>query len=262
MSASLHTIEEFKKDLYDLGLRAGDTVLLHSSYKSLGGIEGGPDGIFAAFDELLGEKGTLILPAFSYVTVDYDQPVFDRRETPSCIGFLPEYFRTKVPGVIRSMHATHSCSIKGYRAKELAADHELDLTPVGRHSPIAKLPEIGGKILFMGCSLDRNTSIHGVEETAEPPYLFDRTQTIHYILRDGDREIHQEANRHCFHRAAFSCYTHYHRALYLLKEGEYKEGKVLDADCCLMDARAVWKRGQDALLENPYYFVDRVEKNI
>ena len=33
-------------------------------------------------------------------------------------------------------------------------------------------------------------------------------------------------------------------------------GKVLDADCVLMDASAVWQRGHDKLVEDPLYFVD------
>jgi len=259
MNTSSHTLEQFKKDLHVLGLHAGDIVMMHCSYKSLGGVEGGAEGIFAALEDLLGPEGTLILPAFSYATVNYDQPIFDRKETLSCIGYLPEYFRTKVPGVIRSMHATHSCSLKGKHAEDLAAGHELDLTPVGPNSPMAKLPKIGGKILILGSHPDHNTALHGVEETAEPPYLFNRTKPIHYILRDGEREIHQDAIHHGFHFTTHSYAQRYSRILNLLQESEYSVGKVLDATCYLMDAKAVWERGHAALLQDPYYFVERIE---
>ena len=256
---TLHTIEQFKNDLYALGLRPGDAVMMHSSFKSLGGIENGAAGVFAALEELLGPEGTLILPAFSYATVNYDQPVFDRQSTPSCVGYLPEYFRTQVDGVIRSIHATHSCSLKGARAQELADGHELDTTPVGPNSPLAKLPKIGGKILILGSHPAHNTSLHGVEETAEPPYLLDHDNLIHYILRDGEKEIHQEAMRHYFHRTTHSYAQRYHRILDLLDTNEFTKGKVLDAECYLMDAKAVWEKGHAALLKDPYYFVDRVE---
>lgn len=259
MNTSLHTLEQFKKDLYALGLRAGDTVMMHSSYKSLGGIEGNAKGLFTAFEELLGPEGTLILPAFSYDTVNYNNPIFDRAETPSCVGYLPEYFRTQVPGVIRSLHATHSCSLKGKRAAEMATGHELDLTPVGSNSPMAKLPKIGGKILILGSHPDHNTALHGVEETAEPPYLLDRTKPIHYLLRDGDREIHQEALRHSFRSETHFYSQCYSRILQLLQEDEYTIGNVLDATCYLMDAKAVWERGHAALLDNPYYFVEQIK---
>ncbi len=42
MNTGSHTLEQFKKDLYALGLRAGNTVMMHSSYKSLGGLRAVP----------------------------------------------------------------------------------------------------------------------------------------------------------------------------------------------------------------------------
>jgi len=31
---------------------------------------------------------------------------------------------------------------------------------------------------------------------------------------------------------------------------------VLEADCWLLDARAVWKKGRERMLEDPYFFVE------
>lgn len=253
-----HTAKKFKEDLYDLGIREGDTLMIHCSYKSLGGIDGGAETFFAVFDELLGEGGTLIMPAFSYETVNYDNPVFDLEKTPSCVGYLPEYFRTEVEGVIRSMHATHSCCVKGKRADELVENHHLDLTPVGDNSPIAKLPHINGKILILGSHPDHNTALHGVEEMGNAPYIFDRNKTITYTLKDGEKEITQTALRHNFHREDCSYDQKYARIIDLLSEDEYSFGKVLDADCYLMDAKAVWEKGVKKLKDEPYYFVDKI----
>ena len=58
----MHTLQQLKQELAALGIQPGDTVLMDSSYKSLGGIEGGAKGFFEAFLELLGEKGSLVLP--------------------------------------------------------------------------------------------------------------------------------------------------------------------------------------------------------
>lgn len=254
----MHTAEQFKKDLIALGLRPGDSVMIHCSYKSLGGIEGGAKAIFAALEELLGEEGTLILPALSYDYVNEKNPVFDLQQTPSCVGYLPEYFRKEVDGVIRSMHATHSCCLKGKRAKELAEGHALDQTPVGIHSPISKLPLIDGKILILGSHPDHNTALHGVEEKANAPYIFNPNKRMTYILKDGTVEIKQQALRHDFKKA--DCYydQKYARILDLLSPEDYSFGKVLDADCYLMNARAVWEKGVAELKNNPYYFVDKI----
>ena len=251
-----HTLEQFKKDLYDLGIRPGDTVMMHSSYKSLGGIEGEAEGFFKAFMELLGPDGTLILPAFSFDSINAQNPVFNREKTPSCVGYLTEYFRTEVKGVIRSLHATHSCSLLGKRAEELASGHELDETPVGKNSPIYKLQNIGGKILMLGCSTHHNTSMHGVEETAEPPYLFDReNKRVDYTLIDGERTIFRPSLRHNFVIGENYYVQQYGKVVDLLDETEVTEGKVLDADCVLFSAEAVWKKGKAKLLEDPFYFV-------
>lgn len=253
-----HSKKQFKQQIYQLGICPGDTVLVHSSYKSLGGIEDGAAGLFEAFSELLGDKGTILLPSLSYSTVTWENPFFDRQNTPSCVGFLPEFFRTCVTGVVRSMHATHSCCAKGKYADELTAEHELDLTPVGVHSPFYKIREIGGKILFLGCSPDHNTSMHGVEETAEPFYLFDRSKRIHYYLKDKERVIEQDALRHNFIVDGQIYDQRYSRIIPLLDGKSCHNGKVLDAECWLFSADAVWTAGKKKLQEDPGYFVEKV----
>ena len=252
-----HTTEQFKSDLRALGICAGDTVMMHSSFRSLGGIEGGADGLFRSFFEVLGENGTLILPAFSYGSVSADQPVFDVRQTPSCVGYLPEFFRTQVEGVVRSLHATHSCCLKGKRAAELAAGHEKDLTPVGKHSPISKLPLVGGKILMLGNHPNSNTSLHGVEELVEPPYLYAH-DTVNYVLKTDAGDIHQTARRHGFQKDGFFYGQQYARVIDLMSPAEYAHGNVLDADCWLLSAEAVWRCAHEKLLEDPLFFVDKI----
>ena len=254
-----YTKQQLLKDLHTLGVREGDTVLMHSSYKSLGEIEGGAKIFFEAFLEVLGSTGTLVLPTLSYESVTRVNPVFDRALSPSCVGYLSEYFRTSVAGVIRSLHPTHSCCAVGRLAEELTREHELDMTPVGAHSPFAKLPLIGGKILMLGCNPARNTSLHGVEETVEGlPYGINRDVPVHYVLHDGETTIHQEvAYRHDFHPVGVgNIEQRYDRIIDLLDESEISHRRVLDADCYLMDARALWKKGREAMLKDAYHFVN------
>jgi len=260
MGIKLHTAEQFIADLKVLGIKSGDTVFMHSSYKALGGIEGGAKTVFSSIFELLGEKGTLILPAFSYDTVGYENPHFYLQDTPSCIGYLPEYFRTQVDGVIRSMHATHSCCLKGFKASKMALNHELDLTPVGENSPISKLPLMDGKILMLGCNPNHNTALHGVEEIVNAPYIFDGDKKIDYFLHNGDKTINMKAFRHSFLKNGIFYDQKYSRVIDLLSKDEYSFSKVLDADCYLMSAQAVWQKAKEKLLNDPYYFVDAVNQ--
>ncbi len=253
----MEIIEKFKNDLHNLGIKKGDSIMMHCSYKSLGE-KLAPNEFFDAFLEILGDEGTLVLPAFSYETVNYDNPFFDVKKTPSCVGFLPEYFRTTYAGTKRSVHATHSCSVIGKNADYLVKNHELDLTPVGENSPISKLPELNGKILILGSHPDHNTALHGVEEKGRAPYIFERDKTICYILRDGEREIKQNAIRHNFRKETCYYEQKYSRILDVLSKEDYSFGKVLYADCYLMDAKAVWEKGVKKLIEEPYYFVNKI----
>lgn len=252
----MHTKAQLREDLAALGVCPGDKLLIHSSYRSLGGIEGGAAGFFETVTDLLGSEGTLILPTLSYATVGYDQPCFDVRRTPSCVGYLTEYFRTQVPGVIRSLHASHSCAVYGRDAAAWAEGHQLDLTPVGEHSPLRKLPQQNGKILMLGCDPGRNTSMHGVEELADAPYLFGERR-VRYLLTDLDgRIIEQTAFRHGHVRGDVVYVSRYARLLPMLQPGEIARGNVLDAACVLMSAPAVWQRAADAMRKDPYAFTE------
>lgn len=252
----IHTISELKYDLQKIGIKPGDTILVHSSYKSMGTINEGAMGFFNAFFDLLGDEGTLIMPSLSYSTVTRENTEFDLDTTPSCVGYLTEFFRTSVPGVIRSIHPTHSCCAKGKNAYELCKDHGKDVTPVGQNSPFAKLPLFNGKILMIGCGKDCNTSLHGVEETVKLPYGIDYDNPVIYKIKTGNKITELKSFRHNFLINGKHIDQCYGRVLDLLSDDEVSYGKILDANAILMDAKSVWKKGHEKLLENPYYFVN------
>ena len=119
------TFEQLKKDLQNLGVSAGDLLVVHSSFKSLGLVEGGAECVIAALKDVLGPEGTLVFPTFTYST-SYASSYFSNLETPSCVGYLSEFFR-KTEGVIRTNHPTHSVAIYGKLQKELNEGVELTM---------------------------------------------------------------------------------------------------------------------------------------
>lgn len=248
-------IKKIHDDLCALGVKRGDVLLIHASYRSMGNIEGGAKAFFDALLSYLGENGTLVMPALSFDDVTPESPYFSVKETPSCVGYMTEYFRTSVEGVLRSMNPTHSCCAKGFYAKELAADHEKDITPVGEHSPFAKLPRYGGKILFIGCSTDHNTMMHGVEEAAGLPFVL-APDPVDYLLEDesGNRYPHR-AYPHYFKVDGRYLRAEYSRIEPMLANGEIRRGKLLEADCVLMDASAVWNKALNEMKRDPWAFI-------
>lgn len=239
-------------DLCALGVRAGGVLLVHSSLRALGYVEGGPETVIQALLAALGPEGTLLLPALTYEHVTPENPVFDVRHTPSNVGAIPEYFRTR-SGTRRSVHPTHSVCAVGPRTGEMLDDHPLDDTPCGPHSPFRKLRDVGGQLLMLGCGLHPNTSFHAMEELVEPPYLFGEALT--YTLRDDAGRQWQKAYRtHSF----IGYDQRYDRLADVLDEPTLHRGRVLAADVYLIDVPAMWDAVLAALRHDPLYFVEAI----
>ncbi|WP_209332521.1 AAC(3) family N-acetyltransferase [Lunatimonas salinarum] len=245
-------LDRLEEDLRRLGVQEGSSLLVHASLRSLGEFPERAERVVAALKTILGPKGTLLMPALSYKFVTQDQPIFDLMATPSCVGGLSEYFRTS-RDTLRSMHPTHSVCAWGADAKWFVEGHEQDQTPVGPHSPFSKLRQAGGFLLFLGCGLRPNTSMHGVEEWVTPPYLFGHERAYSLIFPDG--RIQQK--RYLPHN--FKGYEQrYERLAHLLEGDEMRAGRVLLSDSFLLNANAVWKRGLEAIKRNSFYFVEKI----
>lgn len=238
-------------DLTALGLREGGVVLVHASLRSLGTVPSGAETVVCGLLRALGENGTLLMPALSYAYVGVNNPIFDVLNTPSCVGALPEYFRTR-PGTIRSVHPTHSVCGVGPKAESLLKEHHLDTTPCGEHSPFRRLRNVKGQILFLGCGLRPNTSMHAIEELVQPPYLLGDPVDYRIILASG-KEIKMRVKRHNF--GIWS--QRYDRLGPLLDEDGLKRGKVLEATVDLIDCEQMWDRALIALKKDPFFFVEK-----
>ncbi len=239
-------------DLRALGVRPGGVLLVHSALRSLGLPPDLPQRAEIAVSGLLtalGPGGTLLMPALSYASVSARQPVFDVANTPSCVGGLTEYFRTR-PGTLRSVHPTHSVCGAGPRTGELLSSHRLDVTPCGPHSPFSLLPQVNGQILFLGCGLKPNTSMHAVEEHVVPPYLFGLPVDYQVILADGTVTAMQ-VRRHNF--AGWD--QRYDRLEQVMGDG-LRAGRVLQADCHLVESAQMWPAALAALRRDPLFFVE------
>ena len=149
------------------------------------------------------------------------------------------------------MHPTHSICAWGKHAEEILKGHFLSDTPVGSGSPLALVPEYGGKILMLGCGLRPNTSMHGVEELVMPPYLFKPHKTLFTLVDKDGTETRKYYN--CHNIAASGTIQRYDRLADIM---DLKSQKVLEADCYLIDASEMWRKAHEALKKNEFYFVD------
>jgi aminoglycoside 3-N-acetyltransferase len=245
------TQHHIARDLRAAGVRRGGAVLVHSSLSSLGYVPGGAETVILGLLEALGPDGTLLMPALSYERVDAEHPFFDVLGTPSNIGAIPEAFRTRL-GTLRSVNPTHSVCGAGPRAVELLKEHILDSTPCGPRSPFRLLASCGGQILFLGCGMRPNTSMHAIEELVEPPYLFGGSVTYQARLANGT-ETALVCRRHNF----AGCQQRYERLAGLLQPGALRAGRVLQAEAQVVECGPMWEAALAALRRDPFYFVDR-----
>lgn len=243
-------LERLSADLAALGVRRGDVLLVHSSFRAIGAAD--PEAVIGRLLEALGPDGTLLLPALSYLQQPID--VHDTRTTPACVGFLPEYFRTR-SGTIRSLHPTHSVCGVGARAAELLADHFEDDTPCGPHSPFRHLIEIGGKVAMLGCGLRPCTIMHAIEEYVGPPYLFGGRRT--YTITDAEGAVRRRAYTiHGFRGFG----QRYDRIAGILAPPDLVEGPFGNGTAHVVDAAALCRTARARLLEDPFAFVEPIDQ--
>ncbi len=150
------TRSDIAESVRALGVLPGDTVLVHSSYKSLGPVEGGAEAVIGGFFDAVGPSGTVVFPTLCQTDFDHVYERWNKETSPSDVGYLTEYFR-KLPGALRSDQASHSVAAIGAQAAYITADHGKGErhgiygdTPFAETSPWEKLVELRAKILLLG----------------------------------------------------------------------------------------------------------------
>ncbi len=199
-----NTITSIHKDLKNLGIEQGDTVLVHCSLSSIGYTVGNAVSVIEALIRAVGPEGNIIMPTFSgensdpahwvnppvpkpwWDVIRKNSPGFDPLKTPSLMmGSVAETFRT-YPGVVRSNHPQCSFTAYGPQAEFITKDHQL--TPAfGSGSPMEKNVELNGKILLIGVGHSNNSTLHYVDWSANYPNKKSTTQGA-AILKNGKAE--------------------------------------------------------------------------
>ena len=176
-----------QKDIHNflerIGIKHNDTVLIHTSMRSIGEVEGGCDGLIDAFASYLTD-GLFLVPTHTWSNIGKNQPIYDVSATEPCIGALPTVAAFRKDGV-RSLHPTHSLSAFGKRAAEFVKGEELATSPCFEGGVWRRLYDEKAKILLIGVGLNRNTFIHAIDEMIDLP---DRlAEPIQLTVIDYDR---------------------------------------------------------------------------
>lgn len=247
--------QDLKQQLLEMGLRNTDTVLIHSSMKAIGEVEGGADSVLDVWMEYL-EQGLLLLPTHTWAQMSEEYSVFDPEKEESCVGLLTNLFR-KRQGVVRSLHPTHSVAAYGRYAAEYVQGEENCNTPCTPGGCYDRLRQAEGKILLVGVGHERNTFIHSVEEVLNVPNrLTDRPTLFQVILPDGSRKpVYMRRHYNAVQPHISQDFVKLEQAFY--DTGAAKRVKFGNADCILCDAEGVFEVTRHILAPDPECLVTK-----
>lgn len=250
----MYTKETLTAQLAAMNLKPTDTVMMHSSMKAIGQVEGGADTVLDALMDYLA-PGLFMTPSHTWRQMSESYCVFDPATEPSCVGLLTNMFM-KRPGVVRSLHPTHSVAAWGQHAAEYIRGEENMTTPCDPSGVWGRLKDAKGKVLLVGVTHARNTYIHAVEEMLDVPQRLTDTPTNFFIVMpDG---THRSV---WMHRHYNPVEPHISECFDKLMEGYFAtgaavRGKLGDADCILCDCEGIFEVTARVLRHNINAFID------
>lgn len=182
------TQSQIATGLRDLGLQPGDVVLIHSAMRTLGHVEGGANSVVEALLDVIGERGTLVAPTFTFIHEPEDDPIIDPATDKSEMGAITEAVRLH-PDALRSTAYRHSFAAIGRRA-HVITDVDPSLSVFDIRSSFGVMLALNTKVLLLGVNYSNSTSHHFAEWLCEVPYR--HTIDMNVKVRRSDGSIVQQ----------------------------------------------------------------------
>jgi len=166
--------DELTQGFLQVGLKEGDSVMMHASLEKIGTVDGGAAMVIHRLLRVIGDNGTLLMPTFT--SISRHGQSHDNFTAPNCwcegkeerhVPFIPELQPDKQLGAIahrlcswprsrRSKHPGYSFVAVGKHADEVVSELKLDDPLV----PIKKLLKYNPNIVLVGVDLTVATAIH------------------------------------------------------------------------------------------------------
>lgn len=213
-------------------------VLMHTSLRAIGEVEGGAAGLLDALIEYFTEEGGLLcIPTHTGDNIGKEY-LLDLTTTESHLGSFP-IIATEDGRGIRTENPSHSMVIFGNREKALKfAEGELDVeSPTAPNSCYGKVYDEGGKILLVGVNHSKNTYLHSVEEMLHVPHRMTE-EKVHIKVKRASGEV-AERDIHWFDESYVGDASHRFPKYELAfrYHGAITDGFIGNAPTQLCDAR-------------------------
>ena len=234
-------IDEIEAQLVALGVRRGAVLLVHTAFRAVRPVEGGPPALIQALRGAIGREGTLVMP-----TMTDGETLFDPRATPTDgMGTTAETFWRQA-GVLRSTHPGGSFAASGPLAGRICAPQPL-APPHGLDSPPGRVYELGGQVLLLGVSHSESTMLHVAESIAGVPYAIRHPCVVATADGAAARVMIAETD-HC-------CRGFRRMDAWLGARGMLRDGQVGNAQAKLAEARDLIAVAVEHLAVDPLVFL-------
>jgi len=139
------SIDEFAWRIEKLGIKKGDTLIVHSAWRECYSLKANPYEVIDRLIKIIGNSGTLLMPCYGH-----DKTYFDVNNTKSYAGALSEVFRN-YPGVVRSEFPDSAMCGYGVSAENILSTHENSKYAFDNYSPYYRaMQEFDAKVLLLG----------------------------------------------------------------------------------------------------------------
>ena len=161
-----------------LGLAEGDIVVVHSSLRAFGYVEGGSDTVVSACLDVVGTGGTLIMPTFTTYRAGGPLDPWKLDVWTGGVGLA----MARRTDCTRDCHPLYSFACRGPLTEELKRMNEAFIFHWGRGKSLWKAAEAGGWVLLLGIDHRNNSSVHLIEELGDVDYLQTRKSNCKMTL--------------------------------------------------------------------------------
>ena len=181
------TIADFERSLDDVGIVAGDTLMVHSALFVLGKLEvcelGRMPAVLAkSLMDFLGPEGTVVVPIYNYENIEFFKNYRLRQ-----MGALSEYI-ADLPQSRRTYHTIFSVAAVGRLAEDIEGSDAL--SAFEENGPFEFLLKNGAKVLLIGTGIGAASVIHIAEERVQVPYRY--WMEFPKETRDPSGKIHKK----------------------------------------------------------------------
>ena len=188
-----YTKEDIFAQLEAMGAPRDRAVLMHSSLRLIGQIEGGAEALLDALIEYFtAEGGLFCVPTHTWHNIG-KEITLDMSDPHTCLGAFSDLAAADARAV-RTENPTHSMAVFGESARVAAfiKDEAGVLSGTAPNSCYGKLYDMGGYVLLVGVSHNRNTYLHSVDERIGVPNRLTRDLTDVTVKRaDGSLLRHK-----------------------------------------------------------------------